>query len=263
MDDEVFLQTVLIDLEPPQSQVESLLRLRDNVRSCIFDNIEGNKSMFMAGSFKKRTMIKRHYDLDMFIIWSPGFIQLEDMEDLFYMVKDALSTKWKRIDKKRVGWRIPYENEFHVDVIPSIEDEYDSNFSYLYNCYKNTMLRTSMQVHIEQITKNDRRDVIKLLKLWKYRRDVPIKTFLLEVMTNKACNNITRESLSDQLEAVFGFIVGNIISREFYDPANRNNIITADLTRNERYEIRDKAYKALRRKNWGQIFKNIRYNPDH
>jgi len=261
MDDEEFLQTVLIDLEPPQSQVESLLRLRDNIRSCIFDNIDGKKSMFMAGSFKKKTMIKRHYDLDMFIIWAPEFIKLEDIEDLFYMVKDALNTKWKRIDKKRVGWRIPYENEFHVDIIPSIEDRYNSSFSYLYNCFQNTMLRTSMQVHIEQIAKNDRRDVIKLLKLWKYRQDVPIKTFLLEIMTHLACYNITRESLSDQVEAVLGFIVGNITNREFYDPANRNNIITADLTRNERYEIRDEAYKALRRKNWGQIFKNIRNNP--
>lgn len=68
MDDEEFLRTVLNGLEPPQSQVDSLLRLRDSVRSCIFDNIGGKKSMFMAGSFKKKTMIKRHYDLDMFII---------------------------------------------------------------------------------------------------------------------------------------------------------------------------------------------------
>jgi hypothetical protein len=260
MDDEDFLRTVLNDLEPPQSQVDSLLRLRDNVRSCIYDNMGGKKSMFMAGSFKKKTMIKRHYDLDMFIIWKPEFIPLNKIEDLFYMVRDALNTKWNRIWKKRVGWRIPYENEFHVDVIPSIEDENDSNFSYLYNCYENTTLRTSMQVHMEQIEKYDRRDVIKLLKLWKYRRDVPIKTFLLEVMTHLACYDVTRESLSDQLKAAFEFIAENIVNRTFYDPANSNNIITNNLTHEEKYEIRDKANNALNREYWGQIFQNIRYN---
>ena len=251
MDNEEFLRTVLNGLEPPQTQVDSLLRLRDNVRSCIFNNIGGKKNMFMAGSFKKRTLIKRHYDLDMFIIWSPGFIPLEDLEDLFYMVKDALNSKWKRIEKKRVGWRIPYENEFHVDIIPTIQDIYDSEYSYLYNCYENTKLRTSMQLHMEHIERYDRRDVIKLLKLWKYRRDVPIKTFLLEIMTHLACYDVSRESLSDQLEAVFEYIANNIVDRDFYDPANKDNIITKDLTRREKHEIRNKAYKALNREYWG------------
>ena len=258
MDDEEFLRTVLIGLEPPQSQVDSLLRLRDNVRSCIFDNIGGRKSMFMSGSFKKKTMIKRHYDLDMVIIWSPEFKPLKDLKDLFYTVKDALNSKWKRIEKKRVGWRIPYENEFHVDVIPTIQDIYDSEYSYLYNCYEKTKLRTSMKIHMEHIERHNRRDVIKLLKLWKYRQDVPIKTFLLEIMIHLACYEVNRESLSDQLEAVFEYIANNIVNKEFYDPANRDNIISADLTRREKNEIRDKAHKALNREYWGQIFKNIR-----
>ena len=260
MDDEEFLRTVLNGLEPPQSQVDSLLRLRDSVRSCIFDNIGGKKSMFMAGSFKKKTMIKRHYDLDMFIIWSPGFVLLKDLKDLFYSVKEALNSKWKRIEKKRVGWRIPYENEFHVDIIPSIQDIYEPEYSYLYNCYENTKLRTSMQVHIEHIERCNRRDVIKLLKLWKYRQDVPIKTFLLEIITHLACYDVTRESLSVQLEKVLEYISNNIVNKEFYDPANKNNIITGDLTHSEKKEIRDKAYKALNREYWGQIFKNIRFN---
>ncbi len=259
MGDKEFLRTVLNGLEPPQSQVDSLVRLRDNVRSCIFDNVGGKKSMFMAGSFKKKTMIKRHYDLDMFNIWDPGFVPLNNIKDLFYMVKDALNTKWSRIWKKRVGWRIPYENEFHVDVIPSIEDENDPKFSYLYNCYENTTLRTSMQVHMEHIERYNRRDLIKLLKLWKYRQDVPLKTFLLEIMIHLACYDLTSESLSDQLKTVLEYITKNIVNKQFYDPANQDNIISTDLTVQERYEIRNKANKALNRDNRGQLFQNIRY----
>jgi len=113
---------------------------------------------------------------------------------------------------------------------------------------------------MEQIDKYERRDVIKLLKLWKYRRKVPIKTFLLEVIAHLACYNVTRKSLSDQLEAVFEFIAENIVNRTFYDPANNNNIITNNLTLEEKYEIRNKANNALNREFWGQIFQNIRYN---
>ncbi len=38
-------------------------------------------------------MIRQHYDLDMFIIWSPGFIPLKDLKKLFYTVNDALNSK--------------------------------------------------------------------------------------------------------------------------------------------------------------------------
>lgn len=55
------------------------------------------------------------------------------------------------------------------------------------------------------------------------------------------------------------YIVRNILNKHFYDPANRDNIISADLTLKEKYEIRNKAFKALNRKNWGQLFQNIRY----
>jgi len=255
MDDEEFLRTVLNDLEPTQSQVNSLLRLKDNVRSCIFEHIGGKKSMFMAGSFKKDTMIRQHYDLDMFIIWTLEFMPLKD---LFYEVEHALNSKWKRIEKKRVGWRIPYRNEFHVDVIPTVQDIHESEYSYLYNCYENKRLKTSMRKHIEEIEKYDRRDVIKLLKLWKYRREVPIKTFLLEIMTHLACYDVTRDFLSIQLETVLEYILNNIVNKEFYDPANRDNVISVDLTRRKKYEIRNKAYKALNCEYWGQIFENIR-----
>ncbi|MHA2009720.1 MAG: hypothetical protein ACXADW_05985 [Candidatus Hodarchaeales archaeon] len=255
MNNEEFLKKVLNGLDPTRSQVKSLLKLRNRIRSCVFKNIGGNPSIFIAGSFKKKTMIKQHYDLDMFLIWSPEFMPLKV---LFYEIERALNSNWKIIEQKRVGWRIPYENQFHADVIPAIQDSYEPDYSYLYNCYENTELRTSMQIHMKHIERYNCRDIIKLLKLWKYRRDVPIKTFLLEIMTHLASYNVTSESLSDQLEAVFEYITINIVKKEFYDPANRDNIISADLTHRERYEIRDKANQALKRKNWGQIFENFR-----
>ncbi len=67
-----------------------------------------------------------------------------------------------------------------------------------------------MQIHMKHIERYNRRDVIKLLKLWKYRREVPIKTFLLEIMTHLACYDVTKKSFSDQLEVVFEYIANNI-----------------------------------------------------
>jgi len=254
MSDEEFLREILSNIDPTKNQVDSLLRLRNRVRSCIIDGIGGHPSLFMAGSFKKKTMIKQHYDLDMFIIWPPDFSSLKN---LFYEVGNVLKSKWTKIERKKVGWRIPYGNEFHVDIIPSVQDKYNPGFSILYNCYLKEKLKTSMSVHVEQIEKYDRINVIKLLKLWKFRRRVPIKTFLLEIMTHLACYNLQQESLSIQLETVLLYIARNIGQHEFYDPANHENIITEDLTHPEKEEIRKKAYNAYNRNYWGEIFRNI------
>ena len=80
---------------------------------------------------------------------------------------------------------------------------------------------------------------------------------MIEIITHLACYNVTRQSLSVQLEKVFEYISNNIVESIFYDPANKNNLISKDLTLQEKYKIRDKAYKALNRKYWGQIFENI------
>ena len=77
-------------------------------------------------------------------------------------------------------------------------------------------------------------------------------------MTHLACFDVISDSLSIQLETVLEYIAKNIVKRDFYDPANKDNIVSEDLTLQERYEIKDKAYKALNRKYWGKIFENIR-----
>lgn len=79
------------------------------------------------------------------------------------------------------------------------------------------------------------------------------------MVTHLARYDLASEYLSTQLETVLEYIARNIVNKPFYDPANRDNIISADLTLKEKYEIRNKVYKALNRENWGQLFQNIRY----
>lgn len=254
MSEENFLRKVLRNSKPVQSQVDSMLLLRDRIRKCLNNSIGGHPSMFMAGSFKKNTWIKDYHDLDMFIIWESDF---GEIKDIFYQVEDALHIEWNNIIKKKVAWRLPYNNTFHVDIVPSVQDPYDPNYSYLYNSNTNQYLRTSLSRHINEIEKYDRRDVIRLLKLWKFRKNVPISTFLLEIMVHLACWNITRSSLSVQLETCLEYIARNICDRDFYDPANKQNIVSDNLTFEEKEEIEQKANQALNRSYWGEIFRKI------
>ncbi|MCF2140416.1 MAG: hypothetical protein K9W44_10230 [Candidatus Lokiarchaeota archaeon] len=255
MNDEEFLNKVLRNSHPAQSQIDSMLKLRDRIRRCINDSIGGHPSMFMAGSFKKNTWIKEYHDLDMFLIWEPNF---GDIKKIFYQVEDALHLEWNKIIKKKVAWCLPYNKTFHVDIVPSVQDSHDPDYSYLYNSETEQYLRTSLNRHINEIEKYNRRDVIRLLKLWKFRKNVPISTFLLEIMVHLACWNITRTSLSIQLETCLEYIARNICDREYYDPANKQNIVTDNLTSREKKEIEQKAYQALNRTYWGEIFKKQR-----
>ncbi|WP_371804008.1 nucleotidyltransferase [Candidatus Lokiarchaeum ossiferum] len=252
MNDEDFLHKVLRNSNPTQSQIDSMLRLRDRIRRCVNENIGGHPSMYMAGSFKKNTWIKEYHDLDMFLIWKSDF---GDIKDIFYQTKDALNIEWNKVYKKKVAWRLPYSKTFHVDVVPSVQDDKNLDYSYLYNSEMDQYLRTSLNHHISEIEKYNRREVIRLLKLWKFRKSVPISTFLLEIMVHLACWNVTRSSLSLQLETCLEYIAHNICDQEYYDPANKQNIVSDNLTFKEKKEIEQKAYQALNRTYWGEIFR--------
>ena len=59
------------------------------------------------------------------------------------------------------------------------------------------------------------------------------------------------------MQATFNYLRNDIQNVRIEDPLNSNNIISDDLSLFEKYEIRDKAYQALKRRYWGQIFENI------
>lgn len=252
MSNEDYLRELLVNQNLTRNQIENLKNQRDVIVGEIIDEIGGNPTLFNAGSYAKGTMIQASYDLDIVLYWTNDFRYTP--RNLYYEVGSVLQSKGRDPKSKKVGWEIPFPGDFHIDVIPGKVIIQKPDYAYLYNKDKDCRFQSSVKNHVSFVKNSRRQDVIRLMKLWKKRKSVPIKTFILEHLIIVGCKGIRRTTLEPQLDAAFEYLIENITTKRILDPANSQNIISDDITHEEKNRIRGLANQASDADNWSQIF---------
>ncbi len=214
-----------------------------------------------SGSYAKHTAINIKFDIDLFIPFKKGsFASLEEMyEDIYDFFTnsdrffDPQLSQCKR-QRTSIGMKFYIEDEeIDMDVVPGREIEIDEyvktgNVNLFDSKGDQRSIKTNVKKHIELISgKNVERSIIRLLKVWKYRNGIDIRSFLIELFVLKAFGNIKTGNLWDKLEAVFCFIKDNIKTIKLVDPANTNNVVTDTLTENEKNTIENTTKNMLDR----------------
>jgi hypothetical protein len=246
-----YLQELLRDQDLTPAQQDTLQRLRARVEEVV-GVLPGSQRFYYAGSYGKKTIIREHYDLDVVVYW-PGDCNYT-LKSLFFAVGDLLQKEWKSAHPKTVAWEIAFQGGFHIDVVPgrAIDSTYtDAN---LYRRDKDSTLKTSIKTHIDTVRDSSRRDAIRLMKLWKARKGVQFKTFILELMTIDGCKGQSLIELEPQLLAAFRYIRDNITTARVVDPANTNNIISDDISSADKAAIKAAAQATLNARYWGEVF---------
>ncbi len=252
MANENYLREILNDQSLTVNQIDNLRMQRDRIERQLRNGIRGTPKAYYGGSYAKNTMIRASYDLDIVLFWpsdSPF-----SLENLYRTAKGVLDSNWRTVVEKKVGLELPFEGDFHIDVIPGKFSSKDENYAYLYNNKTGGRFQTSIFVQVNYVKKSKREDVIRLMKLWKKRKDVPIKTFILEICVIEGCKGYDRSILESQLLAAFEYIRDNIQNTRIVDPSNSNNIISDDLSIEQKNRIRRLADQAIKAQNWNQVF---------
>src|SRR5207248_1544541 len=115
-------------------------------------------------------------------------------------------------------------------------------------------LQTSIKVHIDHVRNSGRRELIRLVKLWKVRRQVPVKSFVLEIMAVNGASGVSLFDLEAQLNAALAHIRDYIVTARIIDPANTNNDLGATMTAAEKIMTQSASDAALRATSWGEVF---------
>jgi hypothetical protein len=111
-------------------------------------------------------------------------------------------------------------------------------------------------VHIDTVRDSGRRDVIRLVNLWRVRKRVPFrKSFLLELLTIYGCKGVSLTDLGLQLSAAFHYIEKNIETCNVKDPANTNNLLSDDLSIDKRRSIKATAQAAIAARTCEEVFR--------
>ena len=252
MSNENYLRDILVGQNLTHNQIENLQNLRNKIEKQLKSGLKGSPRTYYGGSYKKKTMIGASYDLDIVLYWTPDAPYT--LQNLYKRVGSILQRNWDHVHEKKVGWELHFKGDFHIDVIPGKESSTDDRYAYLYNKETGGRLQTSIEIQVNYIKNSKRQDTIRLTKLWKKRKSVPIKSFILEFMIIEGCKGVSRNNLEPQLNAAFEYIEDNITTKRIVDPANSQNIISNDITSEEKNRIRRLASQALDADSWSQVF---------
>jgi hypothetical protein len=251
MTNEAYLSQLLREQDLSQEQLDTLRSLREKIERQV-GLLTGAPRFYYGGSFAKHTMIRDAFDLDIVVYWPSdcGF----SLKGIFDAVGKELQKHWSSVVPKTVAWELPFQGGFHIDVVPG--RALDSSFRYanLYRRDSDTSLQTSIKVHIDTVRNSDRREAIRLMKLWRARRNVPLKKSLaLELLTIEGCKGIRTDQLEQQVLASLRYIRDNILTTRIVDPANSNNFISEEISAADKYLIQSAADQAIKAQYWSQV----------
>ncbi len=176
-----------------------------------------------GGSRAKGTMIRDDYDLDEVSYFENGNTQPgETLEEIYENVAAALA-KHYTVRRKRSALRLSRKNgsDLRVDVVPGrYADETRTDVFIHQNEGSKERLKTNIEVHIAHVRDSGCTDVIMLVKLWRTRNAIAIKTFPLELLVIEVLSGNNWGSLETRLRRVLTAFADEIDDLHIEDPAN-------------------------------------------
>ena len=231
METEEYLKKILENqnIANDSKEMKELQATRGNVESLLKESFEGsNPTIRYGGSKIKGTMIKESYDLDIICYFKHDDNGAgESLKDIYNSVKVALEKNYF-VEPKKSALRLKSKDvqdrmDFHVDVVPGRYIDDSETDSYIYQSgaeAEKDRLKTNLDIHIKHIRDSGLTDVIRLVKLWKIRVGLNLKTFVLELLVVKYAKKSQKNPLSEGLTSFWQHLKDHQDDITVEDPAN-------------------------------------------
>lgn len=238
-----YLESLLDEEKIDDTDKEKTKKKRDEVETAIREEFGDKvKTVKYSGSIAKHTAINSSKDLDLAIHFKKeSFDTLKEMyEDVFDFLDDNYNVRKQKVS---IGL-----TDFDVDVVPGrrIDEEDDSNNDvFLYQSDDDSRIKTNIEKHKSHITESGCRNVIKLMKIWRNKRNVKFKSFAMELLVIQALEDSTTTGLKDRTKEVLEYIVDNVEDINLIDPANSNNNVADVIEYHKKLFMKTTASNCL------------------
>jgi len=204
-------------------------------------------SLNLSGSFAKNTEILSSTDIDLFV--SLRASTLESLREIYESLYAELQKHWPNILVERQNVSIGVKlNSAKIDVVPAIKQSMYGEDHYLYSNRNDTWIRTNIAKHISFIKNSGRAKEICILKLWRFKRNINISSFLLELAVIEALRgrpmSDSYNNLSSNVFCALEFLESEIKTCRLVDPANNSNIVSDSLSVAEKQSVSFAAKKS-------------------
>jgi hypothetical protein len=250
--------------KPEDPEIASLIALKLEVEGALIRAFQTTTPFIaVAGSFAKGTMVKDSYDLDLVCYFDSGDDTAgTSLDTIFASVQAALETHYRvkpnRSSMRLMGPKNGPPHDVHLDVVPGRFVGPEQRDVYLHQAEgEKKRLKTNLKRHLEYIRQSNRQRLIQLIKIWKCRAQLDIKTFVLELAVITAMRGKTSNGLDADFRYVLEQFRDNIEALRITDPANPGgNDLTTLFGDTERVMLSTSASLALdlaEHDGWSQV----------
>lgn len=271
------LETILSQqtLAEDGPEMKSLNEEKQRVEELIRKEFEqSNPTIKIAGSIAKETAIKVSYDLDVCIYFSCDDKDCgETLKDIYHRVKTCLE-KHYYVEQKPVALRL-YSNssttfgtDYHIDAVPGrFTDETRGDCFLHISVGDKSYFKTNLKTHLKHIKESGLIDQIKLLKVWKARAGLQIRTFILELLIIEILKGSRSSSLEDYLVEFWTKVRDSIFDIKIEDPANpTGNDLSEIFDDTIKQQLKDEASRTLdliSRNRWEDVMGHVEKNESY
>lgn len=180
-------------------------------------------SIRYGGSKAKGTMILDDYDLDVICYFPHDDTSAGgSLEDIYNNVRSCFEKDYA-IHPRTTALRLHDKDggDFHIDVVPGRFTDTTKTDAYLHqNGGSKKFLKTNIQTHIDHVSKSGCTDIIQLMKLWRLRNGVSIRTFPMELLVIEVLKDTKAQGLEGRLTELLLEVRDNIDDYSIEDPGN-------------------------------------------
>ena len=204
----------------------------------------------LSGSYAKGTAISLGTDVDIFVSLSE--VAGDNMKHIYWNLFQFLTDRGLRPQAQNVSVRVE-RNGKQVDVVPGVKQPGGAGGHTLYRRKKGSWVRTNVAEHIRLIVGSGWTSEIRALKIWRGRSRLDFPSFYLELTVMKALSGASAASLTGNVQRVFEVLSDRFMRARVVDPANSKNVLSDDLSPEEKHVIAGAARMALGMSTWEEV----------
>jgi len=201
----------------------------------------------LSGAYAKNTAITLGSQADVLVALAP--VPGMEMKNVFWNLFEFLTDHDLRPSTRNVSIQLESKG-MKLDVIPACRE---GSGVALFNKRRGTTAVTDVGQHVHLVANSGRQQEICALKIWRERNTLDFPSLYLEMTVLRALEGQRFGQLADNVLAVLRYLANRFEKAVVQDPANGENVLSVDLSANEKKEIAKAARDALYGENWKRI----------
>lgn len=145
---------------------------------------------------------------------------------------------------------IDYNIEFsfkgvNLVIVIAKKKENTYNYHFMNKSDLNKELLTNFDIHTGNIVENQVQKEVILMKLWRDKHQLNFPTMYLELVILHVLRKCKKKNLFSRIIRILDYLRKDFVYDKFYDPSNTNNVLSDELSHEEKLKIQTVARLSL------------------